>query len=138
MCCADDDVDHLDDLGRQHTPAFPYVWDGDRVLHMLEFFSTYLTLDDTDDTGQALPFRLVRWLQFAFGSLLGWVHQDTGHLRFVEAYLEATGRAGAHAFLPKGNAKAWARAIVRSVVTSEFQPWMGGERGDSARPRRKM
>lgn len=79
---------HLDDLQRQRSAAFPYVWDGDRVLHMLEFFETYLTLDDTGENGEVLPFRLVRWLQFTFGSLLGWVHQDTGHLRFVEAYLE--------------------------------------------------
>ena len=50
----------------------------------------------------------------------------TGHGE--EAYLEATGRAGAHAFLPKRNARAWAPAIVRSVVASELPPWRGGER----------
>lgn len=80
---------HLTDLDRQGTKAFPYRWNPARVLELVEFFDTFLTLDDTDADGRPLPFTLVRWLQFSFGSLLGWVHQETGHLRFVEAYLES-------------------------------------------------
>jgi phage terminase large subunit-like protein len=79
---------HLDDLARQGTPAFPYVFVPGRVEIMLEFFRDYLTLDDTDANGKPLPFALVRWLLFAFGSMQGWVHQETGFLRFVEGYFE--------------------------------------------------
>lgn len=64
------------------------MFDAARVARMLEFFDTFLTLDDVDEDGKPLPFALVRWLQFTFGSLVGWVHADTGRLRFVEAYLE--------------------------------------------------
>lgn len=80
---------HLKDLARQGTPAFPYVFEPARVAALLEFFAEFLTLDDVDEvTGQPLPFRLVRWLQFGFGSLLGWVQQANGQLRFQEAYFE--------------------------------------------------
>ena len=58
----------------------------------------------------------------------------TGHGE--EAYLEATGRAGTDAFLPKRNARTRAPAIVRSVLGSELHPWVGGERGGRTPPRK--
>lgn len=79
---------HLQDLARQGTPAFPYVFEPRRVASMLEFFHEFLTLDDVDSDGRPLPFRLVRWLQFGLGSLVGWVQQANGQLRFQEGYLE--------------------------------------------------
>jgi len=79
---------HLRDLDRQNTPAFPYIFDPRRIAVMLEFFETFLTLDETGADGQPVPFRLVRWFVFAWGSLEGWVHAQTRQLRFVEAYLE--------------------------------------------------
>jgi phage terminase large subunit-like protein len=78
---------HLRDLARQDTAAFPYRFQPARVAEMLEFFREFLTLDDTGANGQPLPFTLMRWLVFSFGSLVGWVDR-TGHLRFIEAYLE--------------------------------------------------
>jgi phage terminase large subunit-like protein len=82
---------HLRDLERQGTPDFPFVWDPERVSDMLEFFDEMLTLDDVDADGRPLPFTLVRWQQFCFGSLLGWVQTANGQLRFVEGY-EETGK----------------------------------------------
>lgn len=79
---------HLRDLARQGTPAFPYVFEPDRVAAMLEFFDEFLTLDDVDVDGKPLPFRLARWLQFCFGSLIGWIQQTNGQLRFQEGYQE--------------------------------------------------
>lgn len=80
---------HLDDLKRQRTAAFPYYWDPQPVGDLIEFFENFLTLDDVDErTGTNLPFTLARWLKFCQGSLLGWKRQESGHLRFVEAYLE--------------------------------------------------
>lgn len=81
-------VRHLTDLDRQRTPEFPYYFEASEVGELLEFFADYLTLDDVDDAGWPLPFRLVRWLQFGFGSLVGWKRQEDGHLRFVEGYFE--------------------------------------------------
>lgn len=78
---------HLRDLKRQGASDFPYRFRPEKVAELLEFFDTFLTLDDTDADGKPLPFRLMRWLQFAFGSLVGWVGVD-GHLRYIEAYFE--------------------------------------------------
>lgn len=79
---------HLRDLERQGTPEFPYLFEPPRVAAMLDFFGEFLTLDDVDADGQPLPFHLVRWLTFCFGSLIGWVQQANGQLRFQEGYLE--------------------------------------------------
>lgn len=79
---------HLRDLARQNTPEFPYRFDSANVERLLTFFREFLTLDDVDDDGRPLPFHLVRWLQFCFGSLEGWVRTSDGHLRFKEGYLE--------------------------------------------------
>ena len=79
---------HLRDLARQSTPEFPYVFEPARVTALLDFFDNFLTLDDVDTNGRPLPFRLARWLQFCFGSLLGWVQQENGQLRFQEGYHE--------------------------------------------------
>lgn len=94
---------------------------------MLEFFRDYLTLDDTDSHGRPLPFALVRWLVFAFGSLQGWVHRDTGYLRFVEGYFETA----------KGSTKTPAAAgygVYRLVGENRFavENYSLGVNGDQA------
>ena len=80
---------HLRDLEHQGTPAFPYQFNPEQVAYMCDFFQKFLTLDDVDAHGEPRPFALVRWLKFCFGSLIGWTHVDTGHLRFVEGYMES-------------------------------------------------
>lgn len=76
-------------MERQRSAAFPFYFDPREAEDLLEFFANYLTLDDVDEqTGQNLPFRLMRWLQFCFGSILGWKRVADRRLRFVEAYLE--------------------------------------------------
>lgn len=79
---------HLRDLERQATPEFPYVFDVGPVRDLRKFFLDFLTLDDVDDAGQPMPFRLVRWLMFGFGSLIGWKRISDSQLRFVEGYFE--------------------------------------------------
>lgn len=79
---------HVRDLAHQGTPDFPYVFEPARVAALLEFFDEFLTLDDVDADGRPLPFRLVRWLKFALGSLVGWVQTANGQLRFQEGYFE--------------------------------------------------
>lgn len=80
---------HLRDLERQGTEAFPYRFDAPRVVDLVRFCREFLTLDEVDAAGQPLPFTMLRWIQFAFGSLIGWVDHD-GHLRFQQAYFETS------------------------------------------------
>lgn len=119
---------HLDDLQRQVTPAFPYVFEPARVADLLKFFEDFCTLDDVDPvTGDPLPFTLVRWQQFVLGSLVGWVHQRTGFLRFLESY-EETG---------KGSTKTPASAaygLYRTVAWDRhnLENYSAGVNGDQA------
>lgn len=46
-----------------------------------------------------------------------------------EAFLEATGKSGADAFLPKRNVKTHAPMVLRKVAGGELLPWGGRERG---------
>jgi phage terminase large subunit-like protein len=78
---------HLDDVMRQLTPDFPYRFDAARAQDVFKFFREFLTLDDVDANQRPLVFDMLRWLQFVFGSLEGWVDRE-GHLRFQQAYLE--------------------------------------------------
>ena len=52
----------------------------------------------------------------------------TGHGE--EAYLEATGKGGADAFLPKKDVKLWAPTVLRRVAGGDLRPWrIRGHRG---------
>lgn len=113
---------HLRDLARAGTKAFPYRFEPARVTRMLDFFESFLTLDDVAADGQHLPFRLVRWLQFAFGSLLGWVHAETGRQRFVEAYFE-TGKGSTKCLAldtPIATPAGWSTIAALSVGDQVF------------------
>jgi len=57
---------HLADLERQRTAAFPYYFDVAAAHRIIDFFPTFLTLENGD------PFVLPPWLQFCDGSLYGW------------------------------------------------------------------
>jgi len=45
-----------------------------------------------------------------------------------EAFLEATGKGGTDAFLPKRNVKTHAPTVLRKVAGGELLPWGGRER----------
>jgi phage terminase large subunit-like protein len=57
---------HERDLARQRTVAFPYYFDVAAAEHIINFYPTFLTLENGD------PFQLPPWLQFCYGSLFGW------------------------------------------------------------------
>lgn len=79
---------HLDDLARVgRDRAFKYHFEPKKAARLFEFFTDYLTLDD----GSA--FVLMPWLQFIFGSIVGWVNAD-GYRRFTTAYLETAKGTG--------------------------------------------
>lgn len=79
---------HLRDLARQRTEAFPFRFDTASAQHVIDFFPTFLTLED------GRPFELTDWLQFCLGSVFGWRHQETGQRRFQTFYIETAKGSG--------------------------------------------
>lgn len=72
---------HLNDLKRQGTDAFPYVFDeelGHRPIRFIEKFCK----PSKGDFNQLI---MQAWQHFTIGSMYGWVHRDTGIRRFREA-----------------------------------------------------
>lgn len=57
---------HLKNLADQRTAAFPYEFDLAAAQHVIDFFPTFLTLENGD------PFHLPPWLQFSYGFIFGW------------------------------------------------------------------
>lgn len=72
---------HLNDLERQGTEGFPYIWDLDKSEHILEFAET-LTIAE----GAApKPLFLKGFQCFDLGVTFGWVNAD-GYRRFRRSY----------------------------------------------------
>lgn len=78
LCCKR----HLNDLERQDTDKFPYVWDVKKSLSMIDFAEN-LVLAEGESPG---PFHCVGYQDFIFGSWQGWVHKGTGYRRFHTSY----------------------------------------------------
>lgn len=74
---------HLDDLKRQGTDDFPYVFDETRADRVLQFFSLCIQSRGTE-AGE--PISLQPWQIFDLSSIYGWVHKDTGARRFKRTY----------------------------------------------------
>ncbi len=82
---------HLDDLKRQGTEDFPYVFDTTRADRILKFFGMCIQVRGVF-AGQ--PVTLQPWQVFDIGCLYGWVHKDTGYRRFNRS-LNVRGRGTA-------------------------------------------
>jgi len=74
---------HLDDLARQGTEDFPYVFDESRADRIFKWFSL---CRHVRGVFQGQPIELQPWQVFDQGCLYGWVHKDTGIRRFRKAY----------------------------------------------------
>jgi phage terminase large subunit-like protein len=74
---------HLDDLLRQGTEEFPYVFDESRADRIFKWFSI---CRHVRGAFQGQPIELQPWQMFDQGCLYGWVHKDTGARRFRKAY----------------------------------------------------
>ena len=70
---------HLDDLERQGTEDFPYVFDCTRADRIYDAFRK---MRHCRGVLQGQPIELEPWQQFDLGVLYGWVHKDTGYRRF--------------------------------------------------------
>ena len=71
---------HLDDLKRQGTSEFPYVFDETRANRIIDWYQKICRHVRGPIAGQLI--RLEPWQVFDHGCLYGWVHKDTGARRF--------------------------------------------------------
>lgn len=74
---------HLDDLKRQGTEDFPWVFDETRAERIYRWFSICMQTRGVD---AGKPFVLEDWQKFDLGCVYGWVHMETGARRFVRTY----------------------------------------------------
>jgi phage terminase large subunit-like protein len=75
---------HLDDLKRQGTDEFPYVFDETRADRIFEWFSRCCRHVRGPFSGQ--PILLEPFQKFDLGCLFGYVHKDIGKRRFSKSY----------------------------------------------------
>ncbi|WP_199427025.1 terminase large subunit [Thermaerobacillus caldiproteolyticus] len=74
---------HLNDLKRQGTDEFPYVFDEEKAHRPIKFIEKYCR----PSKGDYQRLVLQPWQHFVIGSLYGWVHKDTGLRRFREGLI---------------------------------------------------
>ena len=74
---------HLDDLKRQGTDDFPYVFDTTRADRIIRWFGQCIQIRGVD---AGKPIELEPWQVFDLGCTYGWVHRDTGARRFTHTY----------------------------------------------------
>lgn len=74
---------HLDDLKRQGTKEFPYVFDTTRADRIVKWFGQCI---QTRGVEQKEPIQLQPWQVFDLGCTYGWVHKDSGSRRFKRTY----------------------------------------------------
>ena len=81
---------HLNDLKKSKTDDFEYIFDIERVEHVLNFSETL-----TFKKGKVnKPLELYPFQAFLLGSLYGWVNKDTGFRRFRQSYIQVGKQQG--------------------------------------------
>lgn len=76
---------HLDDLARQGTDGFPWIFSEEKANRIFTWFR-YCKHVEGPLAGQ--PIELQPFQLFDLGCIFGWVHQDTGLRRFEKAYIQ--------------------------------------------------
>lgn len=74
---------HLNDLKRQGTTEFPWVFDEEKGHRPIRFMEQFCR----PSQGNYRQLVLQPWQHFIIGSLYGWVHKDTGLRRFREGLI---------------------------------------------------
>ncbi len=75
----------LNDLERANTDDFPYIWDEEKAVKIVEWF-TYLR--HTKGVLKGKSIELTTWQRFVQCNIFAWVHRDTGYRRFTKAYVQ--------------------------------------------------
>jgi len=95
---------HLRDRAREGTPGFPYRFDLERAARAFRFAEK---LKHYKGKWAGTLIHLEPWEQFIIGSVLGWVHAETGLRRFRTAFHQ----------VPRKNGKTLIAAIVLLYLT---------------------
>jgi len=90
---------HLRDMARQGTPEFPFRFDAERADRACRFAEK---LKHYKGQWAGTLIHLEPWERFIIGSVVGWVHAETGLRRFRTAFHE----------IPRKNGKTLIAAIV--------------------------
>ncbi len=83
---------HINDLDRQRTKDFPFYFDEEHALNVLEFFPTFMRHSIGRDVGK--PFTLLPWQCFAIGNIFGWKHMDTDVRKYNKAFISVARKSG--------------------------------------------
>lgn len=82
---------HLNDLERQGTDGFPFVFDETRADRIINWFKLCRHVRGPFSNQ---PIEIVSFQKFDLGCVFGWVHKDTGKRKYKTAYIrEARGQA---------------------------------------------
>jgi len=81
---------HLNDLKRQGSDDFPYIWKPERAQYRINF-AECLTIGEGKKRQQ---LKLREFQAFIKGSQYGWVHKDTGFRRFRTSYVQVARQCG--------------------------------------------
>lgn len=81
---------HLNDLKRQGTDEFKYIFDVDKANEIFEFAEDLIIAEGYETT----KLKLAPFQSFIFGSLYGWISKDTGYRRFRESYVQVARQQG--------------------------------------------
>ena len=71
----------LDDLAKSKSSDYPYKFSTNEVKRVLKFCSL---LQQFDAKGGRVSLKLYPWQKFVVLNLYGWVHKETGLLRYRE------------------------------------------------------
>lgn len=71
---------HLNDLKKQGTESFPWVFDEEKAHRPIKFIEKYCR----PSKGKFRQLILQPWQHFILGSLFGWINEDDGLRRFKE------------------------------------------------------
>lgn len=83
---------HLSDLERQNTPDFPYYWDAEKAMEIIEYAQT-LTIAEGS---QPKPVDLIPEQVFDLGCTFGWFKTTNHKRRFRRRYKSMARQNGKH------------------------------------------
>src|SRR5690625_650380 len=115
----------LNDLERQGTEEFPYVFDEERAERFIDWMRLFKHRKGIL-AGQNIEPHIIQ--KFVFGNIYGWIHKDTELRRFNKAYWQ----------VGRKNAKSQSLGTVASYEASAFgepyaEVYTAGVKNDQSR-----
>ncbi len=108
---------HLDDLEKSKSDDYPFVFDHARADRIIKYFRIARQLHGAF---AGLPFELLDWQIFDFGSVYGWVKKRTGQRRFNTAYIAES----------RGSAKSACLSVCGCYAMTSDCYWVPGKPED--------